>query len=48
MSYWTLPEGSVVGALTWVLRPDGVIGEAAWTKELRQVNTMTQTAKLSR
>jgi hypothetical protein len=48
MSYWTLPEGRVAGELTWVLSPDDVIGEAAWAMELRQVRTMSETAKLRR
>jgi hypothetical protein len=38
MSYWTLPEGSVAGELTCVLRPDGVIGDAAWMETVEDVN----------
>src|SRR5215510_15028242 len=35
MSYWTLPEGRLAGGLTCVLSPEGVMGEAAWTSEVR-------------
>jgi hypothetical protein len=46
MSYWTLPE--LVGALIWVLRPDGVMGEAAWIEMVGYTNRRRSEKKNTR
>src|SRR6478609_1204634 len=38
MLYCVCPLGSETGGLTCVLRPDPVMGEAAWTREVRKAN----------
>ena len=35
------PLGRETGGLTCVLRPDPVMGEAAWTEEVRQADNRT-------
>src|SRR6476646_9665514 len=35
------PLGRVTGGLTCVLRPDAVMGEAAWARKVRCVNSRT-------
>src|SRR5215467_6231374 len=34
MSYWIFPGGGVADRVTCVLSPEGVMGEAAWTREV--------------
>src|SRR6476620_11894411 len=42
MLYCVCPLGRETGGLTCVLRPDPVIGEAAWTREVREANNRTR------
>ena len=42
MLYCVCPLGRETGGLTCVLRPDPVMGEAAWTKEVREANNRTR------
>lgn len=41
MSYWVLPPAVRKGSLSRVFRPDCVMGEAAWTREVREANNKT-------
>src|SRR5215472_13595578 len=34
MSYWIFPGGGIADRVTCVLSPEGVMGEAAWTREV--------------
>ena len=42
MLYCVCPLGRGTGGLTCVLRPDPVMGEAAWTREVREANNRTR------
>src|SRR6478609_7888405 len=41
MLYCVCPLGSVTAGLTCVFRPEPVMGEAAWTREVREANNRT-------